>query len=127
MGRPKKRLYFEPPGFRQAVRARFIEFGRRHDSRALRLLGTKVWSEEVNVREWAKSFNVVGTWVEQWAQDTLDAWRKGTFYPPPIASESGNLTMWYPRTRMAGLAWATTRRRTSWTNGASRMRPPIWG
>ena len=95
-GRPKKQPTFEPPGFKQAVRARFIEYARRHGSRALHLLATDVWRGEMTLDAWAKSFNVAGTWVEAWAQDVLDAWREGIRYPAPAVSESGVLTMWYP-------------------------------
>src|SRR2546429_9932387 len=87
-GRPNNEPRFEPPGFRQAVRARFIEFARFHNSRAIYLLGTEVWSGETSLHDWAESFNVSKTWVEQWAQDALDSWREGT-YQPPAASESG--------------------------------------
>src|ERR1017187_5338458 len=95
-GRPKKQPTFEPPGFKQAVRARFIEYARRHGSAALHLLATDVWRGEMTLDAWAKSFNVAGTWVEAWAQDVLDAWREGIRYPAPAVSESGVLTMWYP-------------------------------
>src|ERR1035438_2836723 len=66
-GRPKKQPTFEPPGFKQAVRARFIEYARRHGSAALHLLATDVWRGEMTLDAWAKSFNVAGTWVEAWA------------------------------------------------------------
>ncbi len=95
-GRPKKQPTFEPPGFKQAVRARLIEYARRHGSAALHLLATDVWRGEMTLDAWAKSFNVAGTWVEAWAQDVLDAWREGIRYPAPAVSESGVLTMWYP-------------------------------
>ena len=75
MARPKKQPQFEPPGFHQAIRARFIQFAQLHSSPALRLLATKVWLGELSLQEWAKSFNVSQTWVEQWAQDALDYWR----------------------------------------------------
>src|ERR1039458_1573841 len=57
-GRPKKQPTFEPPGFKQAVRARFIEYARRHGSAALHLLATDVWRGEMTLDAWAKSFNV---------------------------------------------------------------------
>src|ERR1022692_4346832 len=91
-GRPKKQPTFEPPGFKQAVRARFIEYARRHGSAALHLLATDVWRGEMTLDAWAKSFNVAGTWVEAGAQDVLDAWREGIRYPAPAVSESGVLT-----------------------------------
>src|ERR1017187_7670728 len=95
-GRPKKQPTFEPPGFKQAVRARLIEYARRHGSAALHLLATDVWRGEMTLDAWAKSFNVAGTWVEAWTQDVRDAWREGIRYPAPAVSESGVLTMWYP-------------------------------
>src|ERR1035438_2256293 len=42
---------FEPPGFKQAVRARFIEYARRHGSAALHLLATDVWRGEMRSEE----------------------------------------------------------------------------
>src|ERR1039458_5665371 len=71
-GRPKKQPTFEPPGFKQAVLARFIEYARRHGSAALHLLATDVWRGEMTLDAWAKSFNVAGTWVEAWAQDVRE-------------------------------------------------------
>jgi hypothetical protein len=32
----------------------------------------------MTLHAWAKKFNVSGTWVEQWAQDTLDFWHKAS-------------------------------------------------
>jgi hypothetical protein len=94
LGRPKKQPRFEPPGFRQAVRAQFIEFGRHHNSRALHLLGTKVWRQEMSLQDWAKLFYVSNTWVEEWARGTLESWRGGG-YGAPVTSESGDVDMWY--------------------------------
>jgi hypothetical protein len=73
VARPKKQLLVELPGFHQLIRVKFISFALGHRSPALRLLATKVWHREMSVAEWAKSFYVSGTWVEQWAQDVLDS------------------------------------------------------
>src|ERR1017187_10360307 len=59
-GRPKKQPTFEPPGFKQAVRARFIEYARRHGSAALHLLATDVWRGEMTLDAWAKSSTSLG-------------------------------------------------------------------
>jgi len=135
-GRPRKQSQPEQPGFRQQIRAKFINFAERHKSIALRALCTKVWLGEVGIaagcdlcngqlfvvheeggifrsnevlaighsfglavgdafmlavrcscqrgqalcqmdqrrRDWAAKFNIAHTWIEQWAQDALDAW-----------------------------------------------------
>lgn len=90
MARPRKQPQTEPPGFRQTVRARFIEFGVRHNCHALRLLCTKVRNGEMSLQAWAESFHVAETWVEQWAQDALDSWKLYTEAPAPAE----NLPWW---------------------------------
>jgi hypothetical protein len=87
MARPKKHPQFEPTGFHQAVRARFIEFARIDNAPALHLLGTRVWLGEISAQDWAKSLNVAQTWVEQWAQDTIASWKLYT--AAPTAGETG--------------------------------------
>jgi hypothetical protein len=129
MARPTKQPQFEPPGFHQSPRAKFIKFALTQNSPALRLLGTSVWRGEMSPENWAKQFNVSGTWVEQWAQDALDSWHasaltaSGTdgasktwshdpipsgfrsYRPdrlsctPPLVLESGKLDMEYPLPR----------------------------
>jgi hypothetical protein len=77
-GRPKKQSHFELPGFRQEIRGKFIEFAQQHNSPGLQLLGTDVWLGKISLHQWAGSLNLSGTWVEEWAQDALDAWSAST-------------------------------------------------
>jgi hypothetical protein len=58
---------FAPPGFLQACRAIFLEWGRRHNAPALRLLAMEVWQGTMSLEDWATQYNVSGTWVVEWA------------------------------------------------------------
>jgi hypothetical protein len=93
MARPTKQPQFEPPGFHQAIRSRFIEFAQIDNAPALHQLGTKVWSGEISVQDWAKSLNNPQTWLEQWAQDTIDSWKLYTTVP--TAGETGSPRPWW--------------------------------
>jgi hypothetical protein len=92
MARPKKQTQFEQTVFHGAPRAKFIEFGRIHNSPALRQLCSKVLLDEMSLHAWAKLFNVAGTWVEEWAKDTLDSWRASA---PLDAEADGSPRPWY--------------------------------
>jgi len=91
VGRPKKHPRFERPGFRQQIRTKFLRFALSHNAPALRLLCTEVRLDKMSLHKWAQSFNISGTWVEQWADDTLDSWR--TFALPD--KTDGSPKPWY--------------------------------
>lgn len=92
MGRPKKQTQFKPAVFHGVLRAKFIEFGRLHNSHALRLLCSEVRLDEMSLHDWAELFNVAGTWVEQWARDTLDSWLVSALADPEA---DGSPRPWY--------------------------------
>jgi hypothetical protein len=97
LARPRKQPRFEPPGFVQATRARFLEFARLHNSPAFRLLATRVWPDEMTVHDWAKLFHVDGTWVEEWARDAIRQWRSACrqcTYPRFGKSSARKLGSW---------------------------------
>src|ERR1019366_6589804 len=79
-------------GFHAAPRAKFIEFGRLYNTPALRLLCSEVRLDEMSLHDWAKSYNVAGTWLEQWAKDTLDSWRVSAL---PDTEADGLPRPWY--------------------------------
>src|SRR5271169_3966558 len=66
---------FGMPTWRQALRAKFLDFGFRHNPDALRLLATQVKNGLMTPRAWVDSFDLGDTWVEEWVNDTLAYWK----------------------------------------------------
>jgi hypothetical protein len=89
MAGKKKAKVFAPPGWRQALKCQFLNFAFVHNRHALQLLAVDVKNGSMTPHEWAKSFNLAGTWVEEWAQDTLEFW---VMFPDlgPEGSNPGN-------------------------------------
>jgi hypothetical protein len=90
MARPRKRFEFEPPGLRSDLRGQFIRAA--EGSLALHQLCADVlphWSIGDGLHGWADSFNVSGTWVEEWAVNTLNAWSAAN-----AAQPVGSLPWW---------------------------------
>jgi len=93
---------FVPPGGRQALKARFLDFGFRHNPDALRRLATDVRSKLMTPREWAKLYRLEGTWVEVWVGDTLEDWVRQPYLVSAIdqlASTEQPRTILYPPPR----------------------------
>lgn len=90
MARPKKRAVFVPPAGLRDIKCKFINFGSRHRSKVLRLLATEVREGKMSVHQWAEMFGQADTWMEQWADGTLEAWRLGT-KPAPAVDKAGNI------------------------------------
>src|SRR5580704_16273193 len=90
-------MVFTSASEQQAIKQKFLDFARRHNSPAMRLLATKVFKDELSVADWAQQFNLTGTWVQEWAEDTLRAWRTGTCPTPVI--EGTDLKAYYPSPR----------------------------
>jgi hypothetical protein len=75
MARKKREMTFVCPGWEQAVKALFLSFGLAHNLNALHQLATDVRDGKMTVRQWANQYGLGKSWVEEWAQDTLCAWR----------------------------------------------------
>jgi hypothetical protein len=82
MARQKKQPVFAPPGWRQAIKSKFLRNAFHFNPQALSLLATKVRAREITEQDWAASFGVAGTWIEEWAKDTLQSWREQPSYCP---------------------------------------------
>jgi hypothetical protein len=103
MPRKKKQKVFAPPGWRQAIKAKFLSLAFHHNPNALYLLATKGRAGVITAHEWADSLNVAGTWIEQWAEDTLQAWRLEPYLcdiaPGPNNTANGSVLYPPPRDR----------------------------
>jgi hypothetical protein len=83
VARTKKSKGFLLPSGIQAIRAKFLQYAFAHESSAFLQLATEVREGRTTVRQWADSYHLGGTWVEEWAKDTLEAWNTGTC-PSPV-------------------------------------------
>src|ERR1019366_1377813 len=71
MARPTKQPQFEPPGFHQSSRAKFIKFALTQNSPALRLLGTSVWRGEMSTCGRGRLQCNAVTWLRRVRTDRL--------------------------------------------------------
>lgn len=97
MGRNKKQKTLVAPEWLQTLRTRFLAAGFYHCPDALGLLVKEFEAGHRTGRDWAVQFDVTGTWIELWAEETLEFWRNNPqcirpapqvtsvqyFYPPP--------------------------------------------
>jgi hypothetical protein len=90
MSRQKRAPAFFPPSGMQAIRTRFLNYAVQYRSRALHVLAKDVYRGDMSVSEWARSLNATSTWLERWAQDTVDSWNQGLI-PAPNLTENGAL------------------------------------
>ena len=101
MARTKKKPVFASPGWRQAIKCKFLSFAFQYNPHALELLATKAMDGAITAREWAAAFDLAGTWIEQWAEDTLQVWHEQpALCPMPKAPcSTAQVQVWYPPPR----------------------------
>ena len=85
MARPTKQPLPKVAGFDQHLRCSFLAYSQ--NSPALQQLATLVRSGEMSLATWAEKFGVSKTWVERWAQDALDSWRRSLPANPVVGQE----------------------------------------
>jgi hypothetical protein len=102
MANTKNKTVFVPPGWRQALKARFLDFGFQHNPDALTLLATEVRSGKITPLQWANQHHLGATWVEEWVHDVLEAWRSQPYLVSEI-DQLGNAKLppniYYPAPR----------------------------
>jgi hypothetical protein len=102
MARSSKKPVFTSPGWHQALKARFLNFGFRHNPDALRLLATEVRESKITPQQWANQYHLGGTWVEEWVGDVLIAWGNQPYLVSEV-DQLGNTdlppTVYYPAPR----------------------------
>ena len=76
MGRRKAKTTLVPPLWIQTLRAKFLDLAFKVNPAARELLATKGYQGELSASAWAQTFGVNGTWIEQWAKETLEDWKK---------------------------------------------------
>jgi hypothetical protein len=75
MGRRKDKTTLVTPLWIEALRTNFLSaaFGLMPSARDL--LATKGYRGEITSLDWAREFDVQGTWIEEWAERTLKDWK----------------------------------------------------
>ena len=80
MARLKRPPTIVPWRWWPTLKSKFLDYSFEFYPSALKELAIQVRENKVTVRQWAESWEVADTWIEQWAEQTLTSWRK----EPPV-------------------------------------------
>jgi hypothetical protein len=94
--RTKRSSRFLAPDWLAAIKTEFINAAVHNNSPALRELATEVVNGRKSVHQWACSWEVNGTWIEEWAETALADWNAGRSPQPGLDPTTGELRVDLP-------------------------------